>query len=112
MVIIVTCRITGAKTLANRLARAAAAELTHYFQRIVAVEWIFEADGTDTVARGRVHARTGYYRAEGHGQALPEAVQQTLHRLEKQRRRKKELRVSKRRRPAGRRAPRPWLEKR
>ena len=100
MVIIVTCRLPGEKALANRLARAAAEELDRFFQQIVAVEWIFEPDGSEIRARGRVHSRSGYYRGEASGFNMQEAIQQVLHKLETQRRRKKEIRVSKRRRPA------------
>ncbi len=99
MVIIVTCRIPGDKALANRLARAAAEELDRYFQSIVAVEWILEPEGAEIRARGRIHSRSGYYRGEARGFNMQEAIQQVLHKLETQRRRKKEKRVSRRRRP-------------
>jgi ribosome-associated translation inhibitor RaiA len=98
MVTIVTCRVSGAKARANRLALAASKRLVRFFRRIVLVEWVFEEESGNTVARGRVHSRSGFYRAVGRGTDMNEALTQVLHRLEKQRRRKKSMRVTRRRR--------------
>jgi len=63
--------------------------LSRYFRDIVTIEWSFARDGRRHTAACRVHATSGYYRAQVVSGRLCTAIGQTLHKLVRQRRRQK-----------------------
>ena len=83
----------------RKLLEGAAKRLQRAFRGIVSIDWTFEAERHEILARCRVKTRGHAYRAAGRAARLPEAVRDALDRLATQRRRDKRIRVSKKRRP-------------
>lgn len=65
--------------------------LPRYFQDIVTIEWSLSREGRKHVAVCTVHARSGCFRAHVVAEQLGTAIGQTLHKLVRQRRRRKAM---------------------
>lgn len=63
--------------------------LSRYFRDIVTIEWNLSRQGRRHVAACKVHATSGYYRAEVISGRLSTSMGKTLHKLVRQRRREK-----------------------
>lgn len=63
--------------------------LSRYFRDIVTIEWSLSRQGRRHVAACKVHATSGYYRAQVISGQLGTSIGQTLHKLVRQRRRQK-----------------------
>ena len=83
----------------RELVEGSAALLGRIFRRIVRIEWGFETERWVAVANCTVRSRTGLYRASARARTLENSMHLVVHKLMKQRRRKKRRMLAQRRLP-------------
>lgn len=77
-------------------------DLAGYFRSVQQVQWDLEAEDRGVIARCRVHARSGVYRAHARADRAVAALDAVFEKIVKQRRRKKRQRLTGRRDPRSR----------
>lgn len=88
----------------SRPDRAAIEALSHqldgYFRDIISARWNLSRTHQTVTTRCSLHSRSGYYRAQASGKTIENSLNLIWEKLAKQRRRKKEIRKTVRRRSA------------
>lgn len=67
-------------------------KLARFFRRVLTIEWILQTDGLRRIATCRVHAQSGFYRAQVAAESFRQAIHDTGEALARQRRRRKAVR--------------------
>ncbi len=100
LTITIVIRDLPARARLRSLIQALSEDLAGYFRSLRQVEWDLEAEDRGVVARCRVRAQSGLYRAHARAEHAGQALDEVFEKIVKQRRRKKRLRLSKRRKSA------------
>jgi ribosome-associated translation inhibitor RaiA len=81
----------------QRRLKQASAHIPRYFRDIVSVQWYVSRQGRDRVVSCMVHSGSGYYRARVGSEVTEGSIGQAVHKIVRQRRRRKAIRETGRR---------------
>lgn len=94
----VTTKNVALSAHSKRLLNEVTEHLATFFRSVLRVEWSFDTYGHGYEVNLHVHARSGHYRASCRTDQVNEAIRLAADKVERQRRRRKEMDMRKRRR--------------
>ncbi|GEM_PF-6006293 len=103
----ITVRHTTLSAYSKRLIARTTEHLEKFFRRVTRIEWVVDRVRGKVEVRLQVHARSGLYNARCRAERVSEAIHEAADTVERQRRRRKESLLTKKRRvtPAHLRPP-------
>lgn len=98
MLITISFQDAVATPVIRRQAQKLSGDVARYFRQVLSVDWHFHTERHLCLAKLKLHARVGFFRAAGQGTSFRAAMGEAAEKLLRQRREKKEIQSRARRR--------------